>query len=262
MGRTHKFRIKRKYYDLLLAGTKTLEIRVGYSAIKKVRRGDTIMFPDYSKLQFTVTRVAKYNSFADMARHEDLTKVVPRMSSQKVLEVLENIYTPDKESLGVYVIELELRLIRHLSKMQHSPNFKKVADELYDLTDWICDDYPYHFSHYYQKYLPGLKDGTREIIGYYRNQKPVGVIILKKTPEECKICTLFVSENSRGMGIASKLVQEGISFLGTPRPVVTIASHKIDQFEGLVKRFGWVHTKTLPCGYYNDHSKEYVYNSF
>lgn len=262
MGRTHKWRIKRKYYDLLLAGTKTLEVRVGYPAIKKVKQGDALVFPDYSDHKFVVNRVTQYESFEKMAESEDVMRIVPRMTKEKVVGVLQDIYPLNKEKLGVYVLEIEPpHTIKYLSQLRKHRNFKKIADELYDLTDWICDDYPYHFSHYYQKYLPGLKDGTREIIGYYRGNRPVGVIILKKTAEEKKICTLYVSEDSRNMGIASKLIERGEKFLGTSTPVVTIADYKVDQFKGLIHHFGWKHTDTLPLGFYNDRSKEYVYNS-
>lgn len=260
--KVHKWRIKRRYYDLLLAGAKQLEVRVGYGAIKKVRPGDKIVFSDYSTKQFTVRRITMYETFKDMSNHEDAEKIIPGMSQNKMLATLHDIYPPDKELLGVYVFELEAPYTMiHLSNFEGSSQFKRMANELYMLTDWICADYPSHRTHYFNKYLGGLSKGTREIIGYYVGEKPVGVIILKKDEWESKICTLYVKDSYRGKGVASRLIREGIPFLGTAHPVITIADYKVPQFEGLIDKFGWKHTETLPKGFYNDKSEEYVYNT-
>lgn len=260
--KVHKWRIKRKYYDLLLTGAKTLEVRVGYGFVRKVKEGDRLTFPDYSNKEFTVLRITRYDQFIDMVRTEDVAKIVPDSTPEGVLKVCYDLYPEEKERLGVYVLELEApRSIVYLSKLLNAPSFKRLADELYDLTDWICDDYPYHFDHYYNKYLPGLKDGSREIIGCYIGKRPVGVIILKRTDEEDKICTLFVEDEYRGKGVASLLIKHGMRFLGTTTPVITIADYKVPQFEGIIKKYGWRHTETLEKGYYNDRSTEWVFNS-
>ena len=256
----HQWRIKRKYFELLRSGEKQLEVRVGYGFVRKVREGDKIVFADYSPTQFLVRRITTYHSFQQMLLHEEASKIIPRQTTMEVLHALQGIYPPQKEKLGVYVLELvPPPTIIHLSKT--NPKVRSAyADELYQLTDWICHDYPDHRSHYYQKYLPGLADGTREITGCYIGQIPAGVIILKNTPEEKKISTLYIADDYRGLGLASKLVQASESFLGTLKPTITVADYKVPQFEGLIKRFGWEHTSTLPQGYYNDHSSEWVFN--
>ena len=50
-------------YRQLKSGEKSLEIRVGYSQIKKIRQGDTITFENYGPNEFAVKRVAVYDSF-------------------------------------------------------------------------------------------------------------------------------------------------------------------------------------------------------
>ncbi len=44
MTKKHVWRIKKEYFRQLNSGSKQLEIRVGYSQIKKVREGDFITF--------------------------------------------------------------------------------------------------------------------------------------------------------------------------------------------------------------------------
>ena len=38
----HVMRIKRPYYDAIMAGQKTLEVRVGYDTIKRYQAGELI----------------------------------------------------------------------------------------------------------------------------------------------------------------------------------------------------------------------------
>ena len=42
MTKKHVWRVKKEYFHQLKSGEKSLEIRVGYSQIKKVKKGDTI----------------------------------------------------------------------------------------------------------------------------------------------------------------------------------------------------------------------------
>ncbi len=60
MAKNYNWRIKRKYYNLIDKGFKTLEVRVGYPNIKNVQEGDTITFNDYSNIKFEVIRVTRY----------------------------------------------------------------------------------------------------------------------------------------------------------------------------------------------------------
>ena len=54
MTKKHVWRVKKEYFRQLKSGEKSLEIRVGYSQIKKVRQGDTITFENYGPNEFAV----------------------------------------------------------------------------------------------------------------------------------------------------------------------------------------------------------------
>ncbi len=128
------------------------------------------------------------------------------------------------------------------------------------MTDWICEDYPLHCDHYFCKYVPGIYDGEREIIACYVGGEMAGVIILKKDKEEAKVCTLCVGEKYRKMGIATELLEKSFGWLGTTKPLITIADHKLDQFSRVIRKYDWVENQILDDGYYNDHSREHVFN--
>ena len=61
-------------------------------------------------------------------------------------------------------------------------------------------------------------------------------------------------------GIATALVERCFEWLGTTKPLITIADYKLDQFAGIIKKYGWEETQVLDSGYYNDHSREHVFN--
>ena len=270
MTKKHVWRVKKEYFRQLKNGEKDLEIRVGYSQIKKVQQGDTITFENYGPNEFVVKRVAVYDSFERMLEVEGVNRVIPGMTFEGALRTLEKIYPKDRESLGVYVFELKYKTNETVSrnfykasdllKANENKKFAKVIAEAYMATDWICEDYPDHCDHYFSKYVPGIFDGEREIITCYIGGKIAAVAILKKDKIERKISTLFVKPEYRKRGIATELLEKCFAWLGTTRPLITIADYKLSQFSRVIEKYGWVETQVLADGYYNDHSREHVFN--
>lgn len=270
MAKKHVWRIKKEYFRQLKSGAKSLEIRVGYAQIKKVRQGDIITFENYGQNEFRVKRVTVYDSFKCMLEMEGVERVLPGMTFAGTLNMLQQIYPRSKELLGVYVFELqyqarrklprEFRTASGLLKAGKNKQFAEMVSDVYAITDWICEDYPDHFDHYFSKYIPGIFSGEREIIACYIDEENVAVAILKKDNEERKISTLYVNPAYRKRGIASELLERSFAWLGTTHPLATIADYKLDQFVGLINKYGWVETQVLADGYYNSHSREHVFN--
>ena len=138
--------------------------------------------------------------------------------------------------------------------------FSRIIAENYNITDWICEDYPKHHEHFWGKYVPGIFSGDRQIIACYLGNEIAGACILKKDAEEVKLSTLYVSDKYRGAGVATSMLEKAFEWLGTDRPLITIADYKVPMFEGIIKKYGWELTQVLVDGYYNDRSKEHVYN--
>lgn len=276
MQRNHSLRIKKVYYNQINNGIKKLEIRVGYSQIRKIKAGDTITFNDYSSQKFEVIRVTKYEDFAEMLDSENSQEVIPNVSKYKALDMLQEIYPEDKEKLGVYVIELrklvysgktesnkkqDVKIIKASNYLESNHNvFSNIISKAYNVTDHICKDYPNHFSWYWEKTVPAIFRGTRNILIATVNKKVAGVAFLKKEDGENKICTLLVLDEYRGYGIATKLLEESFNYLETTKPLISIADYKLDQFSAIIKKYGWKQTQILNNGYYNDTSREIVFN--
>lgn len=265
MAKNYSWRIKRDYYNLINKGIKTVEVRVGYPDIKKVKKGDTITFKEYSDTKFEVIRVTRYADFPEMLDNEDSKKAVPGVSKYKALEIYQGIYPEEKEALGVYVFELRKQVndakIYLLSSLKNNHKlFGKFANAAYVVTDYICKDYPKHFEWYWAKEIPRVFDGTGEVIICTVDNNVAGVAFLKKDNTESKICTFLVVEGYRGKHIATKMLEKAFQYLGTTKPLITIADYKLPMFEHIIKKYDWELTQTMDEGYYNNSSCELVYN--
>lgn len=107
MAENHDWKIKRKYYTLIKNGIKTLEVKVGYPYIKRVREGDTITFAEYSDVRFEVIRITRYESLQDMLNSENSYKAIPGVTKHEALNLYQKTYPKEKEALGIYVFELK-----------------------------------------------------------------------------------------------------------------------------------------------------------
>jgi ASC-1-like (ASCH) protein/N-acetylglutamate synthase-like GNAT family acetyltransferase len=106
-------RVKPQYFNAIMAGTKSLEVRVGYESIKKIRKGDNLRLECGQRSGIVhVADVRIYKTFDGMLMFEKAGEIVPDNPTH-ALDVLTRIYPPEKEGLGVYV--LELRVVKRAS---------------------------------------------------------------------------------------------------------------------------------------------------
>ena len=103
--RTKTLWIKDEYLRLILTGLKTVEVRVGYSNIKRLRVGDRLLLNDQHP--FVIRRIGRYASFEELLAHEDAASIVPDVPPGQLLERLRDIYPPEKKALGVVALEIE-----------------------------------------------------------------------------------------------------------------------------------------------------------
>ena len=104
-----KMRIKRPYYDAIMSGRKTLEVRIGYNSIKRLKEGQLLQLENgHASGVVRIKSIRIYDTFADMLATEPWREIVPQAKSkEEALRLLHKIYPPHKERLGVHVIEVE-----------------------------------------------------------------------------------------------------------------------------------------------------------
>lgn len=103
-------RIKRPYYDAIMAGEKTLEVRVGYTNIRRCKPGELLLL-ETSQVSSVVKikAVRTYESLEAMLAAEKWQQIMPDAANNAAaLSKLRDIYPPTKEAFGVYVFEIEL----------------------------------------------------------------------------------------------------------------------------------------------------------
>ena len=101
-------RVKKRFFDLIRIGKKDLEVRVGYDTIQKIKTGEKIQMLTHTlTLNVQVKAIRRYKSFEETLEKEDYRRIAPdSRSKEEVLSLLKSIYPPEKEKLGVIVLEL------------------------------------------------------------------------------------------------------------------------------------------------------------
>ena len=104
-----KLRIKKPYFDDIMSGRKTLEVRVGYNSIKRLKAGELLQLETgHTSGAVRIKSIRIYRNFADMLATELWQQIVPQAKSEEeALRLLRKIYPDHKERLGVHVIEVE-----------------------------------------------------------------------------------------------------------------------------------------------------------
>ncbi|MFE4420395.1 ASCH domain-containing protein [Streptomyces sp. NPDC056817] len=110
-ARRHELNLYRRYFDLVAAGRKSIEVRVRYPHLEGMAAGDTIRFRikgTDETCDVRVLRVAEYPDFGALLDGEGAANVNPNSSREQQLANIRSIYPPHKEALGALAIEIEL----------------------------------------------------------------------------------------------------------------------------------------------------------
>lgn len=134
--------------------------------------------------------------------------------------------------------------------------------EVSDTLSFLKKDYPDFRAWFAKTVMPEICTPYRHIYvaAPATGQNTLaGIMILKNTWDEKKICTLFVAEAYRSHQLGTKLLDRAIETLGTERPVITVSAVHLAEFEGLFQKFGFTPYQGY-SGYYREGVTEYAYN--
>ena len=173
---------------------------------------------------------------------------------------------------------VKIESLKNYIGVLNEDEFIKLSKQIYDITDFICEDYPKHKEWYFHKQIPRIFTPSGEIL-FARSEEDENKIIamacLKKDEEEQKICTLYVSDQCRGQHLGTRMVEASMQcrgqhlgtrmveasmeFLGTTKPLITLADYKLPMFQPIIEKYDWELTEVV-SGLYNDRAKELCFN--
>jgi hypothetical protein len=120
------------------------------------------------------------------------------------------------------------------------------------------DRYPNFRSWYYDKVIPGAFEGKRCLLACLAGENLLGIAIAKRGEEE-KLCTLWVCQEARAVGVANIIAQRAFDWIGTSRPLFTVPEEQIPFFRGLLRRWNFDQTQKI-AGYYRQGKVEHIFN--
>ncbi|MGD3105211.1 ASCH domain-containing protein [Streptomyces sp. YGL11-2] len=109
--RHRELNLYRQYFELVAAGTKTIEVRVKYPHLAGLAADDTIRFRikgTEETCDVRVKRVTEYPDFEALLDGEGPANINPTASREQQLANIRTIYGPEKEALGTLAIEIGL----------------------------------------------------------------------------------------------------------------------------------------------------------
>jgi predicted transcriptional regulator/GNAT superfamily N-acetyltransferase len=148
-----------------------------------------------------------------------------------------------------------------LSTLIDDVNFQRYADDSYHILSRLHDNYPNFKPWFYQSVVPGIRTGEREMILALKDNTILGIVILKNSLLEKKICTLYVSATHQKKGIGTRLFEESFAFLKTRKPLFSVPETHLKEFSSLLQRYDFKRFQILKDFYIKDQS-EHVYNGF
>lgn len=135
---------------------------------------------------------------------------------------------------------IEIHNIEELIKQNYPLEvIEKLLHDILILSLRVKDDYPDYKDWYQNVQIPGIYDGTRNIIIAHIKDRIVGFVSLKKSPTEKKICTFYVEKSFRRNQIGSLLAQKAVEYLEEEKPLITIPMDKLGEFTKIATRYDW-----------------------
>lgn len=135
---------------------------------------------------------------------------------------------------------IEIHNIEELIKENYPPEvIEKLLMDVLVLSMKVKDDYLDYRTWYQTIQIPGIYNGTRNIIIAHIKERIVGFISLKKTSEEKKICTFYVEKNFRRNKIGMLLAAKAVEYLEEDKPLITIPLDKLNEFAHIAAKYDW-----------------------
>lgn len=105
----------------------------------------------------------------------------------------------------------------------------------------------------------GLRSGQRKVILAHYGNEIAGIVLLKNNAFEKKICTFYILENFRGIGVGGELMNLALETLDSYDTFISVASERKAELDPLLDSYGF-RLKSSVVGLYRAESTEFFYS--
>ena len=231
----HEMKLQPEYFGYISSGSKRIELRLNDEKRQRIKINDQIIFLNEKtkdKLITHVNKIHKEKSFVELFKNFDISLLASKnKTKEELLNELSKFYTKEKqEKYGVLGIQIEPMFL-----ISSNLN-EKIIDEIYELTKEIRNTYSDYKEWFYNKQT---KEENRKTI-YLKTDEIIGVVNLKK--EENKLCTIYLKEEYRNIGISNILLEEAFKYLDTIKPYLTCNKNNLKYLNNIIKKYNWKKT--------------------
>ena len=108
------------------------------------------------------------------------------------------------------------------------------------------------------KFLRDLPKGRRKLLVAHNGDAVIGWSLLKQDAEESKICTFYIAEECRGLGIGQELMNKSVQALDSRETFITVSDERLEELSPLLKSKGFTLSSSVP-NMYRKGSTEHIW---
>ncbi|MGV8898674.1 MAG: GNAT family N-acetyltransferase [Burkholderiaceae bacterium] len=153
-----------------------------------------------------------------------------------------------------------MKLVLSRSAVEAQPELmfeflRAVSDDI----EFLRANYPRFDEWFFCKVIPGIYQGERTAVIEQRDSLVAGLLIVKHSVLEKKLCTLRVRPHFENRGLGIRLFEAAFDLLGTERPLLSVAQTSVPKFSRLFAHFGFAQ-EAVYKGRYLPEVNEFSYN--
>ncbi|HAS3568115.1 TPA: GNAT family N-acetyltransferase [Vibrio cholerae] len=144
------------------------------------------------------------------------------------------------------------------------PSFKiELVEKRFDVSklapalDNVAPLYPNFNIWFKDKFLFNFYIGNRDILFAHNGNNLCAVSLLKKTPEENKICTFYVMPEFQGRELGSKLLEKSLNYLDDKDVLISVSNERLSELYPTLSSKGFVLDNCVEHMYRNENIEHF-----
>lgn len=153
-----------------------------------------------------------------------------------------------------------MRIVLSKKSIGEEPDLLNIFfTAIYEDAPFFSASYPEFDQWVTQKVIPGIYTGERTVVIEKRSAAVSGILIVKHTEHEKKVCTLRVRPHCENRGLGIRLFEFAFDLLDTDRPLLSVSTTAKSRFTRIFDHFGFSQEATY-LGLYLPFKEEHSYN--